>query len=208
MIPKSCRLFGKDHATEQILGAKSRFNLNAFCSRCGLSQLPSTAPQSLERQSKLCHEIAQTHGFRLKELVELADGHLPGLAAHALERAADLVVLECASDLDVQLLDEGLRCFGRRKDTVPFIQFEPEEARLRERWNLGRSKRPRRTRGGDGSEFAFLNILEAVEGAADGHVDRTAQEILHRRSATLVRYGNDVDARLGLEQLHRQVARR
>src|SRR5690349_14071792 len=30
MIPKSCRLFGKDHATEQILGAKSRFNLNGF----------------------------------------------------------------------------------------------------------------------------------------------------------------------------------
>src|SRR5689334_15578841 len=41
MIPKKpapdlirgCRLFGEDHATEQILGAKSRFNPNGFRSK-------------------------------------------------------------------------------------------------------------------------------------------------------------------------------
>jgi hypothetical protein len=30
MIPKSCRPFGQDHATEQILRAKSRFNPERF----------------------------------------------------------------------------------------------------------------------------------------------------------------------------------
>jgi hypothetical protein len=30
MIPKSCRLFEQDHATEQMLRAKSRFNLKRF----------------------------------------------------------------------------------------------------------------------------------------------------------------------------------
>jgi hypothetical protein len=30
MIPKSCRLFGQDHATDQILRAKSRFNVKRF----------------------------------------------------------------------------------------------------------------------------------------------------------------------------------
>jgi hypothetical protein len=29
MTPKSCRLFGQDHATEQILGANSRFSRTA-----------------------------------------------------------------------------------------------------------------------------------------------------------------------------------
>jgi hypothetical protein len=33
MILKSCRLFGSDHATEQILEAKSRFNLKRFRSK-------------------------------------------------------------------------------------------------------------------------------------------------------------------------------
>src|ERR1700704_220613 len=33
MIPKSCRLFGKDHAAEQRLRAKSRFNLKRFRSK-------------------------------------------------------------------------------------------------------------------------------------------------------------------------------
>src|ERR1700730_2631342 len=33
MIPKSCRLFGSDHASEQMLGAKSRFNLRRFRSK-------------------------------------------------------------------------------------------------------------------------------------------------------------------------------
>jgi hypothetical protein len=30
MTPKSCRLFGQDHATEQMLRAKSQFNLKRF----------------------------------------------------------------------------------------------------------------------------------------------------------------------------------
>jgi hypothetical protein len=33
MIQKSCRLFGQDHATEQMLERKSRFNLKRFRSR-------------------------------------------------------------------------------------------------------------------------------------------------------------------------------
>jgi hypothetical protein len=35
MIPKSCRLFGQDHATEQMPRAKSVFNLKRFRSRAG-----------------------------------------------------------------------------------------------------------------------------------------------------------------------------
>jgi hypothetical protein len=35
MIPKSCRPFGQDHATEQMLRAKSRFNLKRFRSSGG-----------------------------------------------------------------------------------------------------------------------------------------------------------------------------
>jgi hypothetical protein len=30
MIPKSCRLFGQDHATKQVIGAKWRFDLIPF----------------------------------------------------------------------------------------------------------------------------------------------------------------------------------
>jgi hypothetical protein len=30
MTPKSCRLFGQDHAPEQMLRAKSQFNLKRF----------------------------------------------------------------------------------------------------------------------------------------------------------------------------------
>jgi hypothetical protein len=45
MIPKSCRLFGQDHAAEQLLGANSRFNLNGFrAGRTSKGQMVSSTP--------------------------------------------------------------------------------------------------------------------------------------------------------------------
>jgi hypothetical protein len=49
MIPKSCRLFGQDRATEQMLRAKSRFNLKRFRSK----------------ESKLTGSICRGHGALL-----------------------------------------------------------------------------------------------------------------------------------------------
>src|ERR1700704_4241983 len=59
MIPKSCRLFGQDHATEQIGRAKSRFNLNGFRSRY------EGAPQS----AASCDEIAMVQ-YRFERLLQ------------------------------------------------------------------------------------------------------------------------------------------
>src|SRR5713101_10188949 len=47
MIPKSCRLFGCDHAIEQILRAKSRFNVKRFRSRAFSGKVGTGFPQKM-----------------------------------------------------------------------------------------------------------------------------------------------------------------
>src|SRR5580704_11963309 len=50
MIPKSCRLFGQDHATKQVIGAKWRFDLISFRTNGTLLQgSEDVAPRSLPR---------------------------------------------------------------------------------------------------------------------------------------------------------------
>jgi hypothetical protein len=60
MIPKSCRLFGQDRATEQMLRAKSRFNLKRFRSK----------------ESKLTGSICRRHGALLLPACNRTQVHL------------------------------------------------------------------------------------------------------------------------------------
>ena len=70
MIPKSCRLFGKDHATKQILSAKSRLNLKRFCSKRHRTEIRSY-------RRLLGGRPARNHGF-----MSNAAPHLGRLVKH------------------------------------------------------------------------------------------------------------------------------
>jgi hypothetical protein len=62
MIPKSCRLFGQDHATEQMLRAKSRFNLKRFRS------------MTLQRRSDLSPSDGSCRWFLLSRVQSCSRG--------------------------------------------------------------------------------------------------------------------------------------
>jgi hypothetical protein len=55
MIPKSCRLFGQDHGTEQMLRAKSRFNLKRFRRTPGTTRMAAILIR--EDQAGACQKV-------------------------------------------------------------------------------------------------------------------------------------------------------
>src|SRR5579864_5554276 len=80
MIPKSCRLFGQDHATKQVIRAKWRFNLIPFRSN-GVLAVTRTPISGFGRQGsvRLSYEnlISQNRKSEKVRFVDASGSALP-----------------------------------------------------------------------------------------------------------------------------------
>src|SRR5215831_19998428 len=72
MIPKSCRLFGQDHATKQVIRTKWRFALIPFRSNAKMSCLAQQVPALLRCPIRLTRLMPQRCLERVQLLEPLA----------------------------------------------------------------------------------------------------------------------------------------